>query len=286
MSRIRLLPVLVFGLIALLSIKVLTLALEERPQSRRAQLPSIGDNFARTIERARTGTVEDPITTASVPAKDKAKPEGEAKKDGDLPKPAGPIEAGPGEKPKLKSEPEGIRLPPPSGTLAEQRANAGSPAEREILQKLRDRRTDIESQGRDIEMREQLLRQTERRLDDRIGQLRSLEAQNEAQGGKNDPKARYRPLVIMYENMKPKEAARVFDRLDIKVLIDLVGHMNPRKVSEILAVMDPSAAERLTVAMARMAAEGAMPQAQAVSAPGAETELPRLPVANPAQPRR
>ncbi len=56
--------------------------------------------------------------------------------------------------------------------------------------------------------------------------------------------------------MKPKEAARVFDRLDTRILMDLVAHMNPRKVSEILAVMEPSAAEKLTIALARQAQLG------------------------------
>lgn len=285
MNRVRLLPVLVFGLISLLSIKLMSLAFEDRPESRRAQLGSAGDSFARSIERARIGSNPDELlTTASVPPKDKKDADKKDGKDGELPKPSTPIEAQSGtEKPKLKSEPEGVRLPPPGPTMAE-RGAASSPAEREILQKLRERRTDIEAQGRDLELRDQLLRQTERRLDERIGQLRTLESQNEAQANKNDPKARYKPLVIMYENMKPKEAARVFDRLDIKVLIDLVGHMNPRKVSEIVAVMDPSAAERLTVAMARIASQGMVQTSEAP--PQADTELPRLPVQNPAAPRR
>jgi flagellar motility protein MotE (MotC chaperone) len=54
----------------------------------------------------------------------------------------------------------------------------------------------------------------------------------------------------MYEAMKPKDAARVFDRLPLDVLVPLVAKMSPRKMAEVLAVMQPDSAERLTVALA------------------------------------
>ena len=57
----------------------------------------------------------------------------------------------------------------------------------------------------------------------------------------------------MYENMKPKDAARIFDRLDMKILVDVSTQMNPRKMSDILAQMSPDAAERLTVRLANRA---------------------------------
>ena len=54
----------------------------------------------------------------------------------------------------------------------------------------------------------------------------------------------------MYETMKPKEAAKIFDRLDIKVLLDVASQIKPQRMSEILAQMSPEAAERLTVELA------------------------------------
>jgi flagellar motility protein MotE (MotC chaperone) len=54
----------------------------------------------------------------------------------------------------------------------------------------------------------------------------------------------------MYETMKPKEAARIFERLDMGVLIDVAKRMQPRKMSAVLAVMDPVAAQELTVELA------------------------------------
>ena len=54
----------------------------------------------------------------------------------------------------------------------------------------------------------------------------------------------------MYETMKPKEAAKIFDRLDIKVLLEVASQIKPQRMSEIMAQMTPEAAERLTVELA------------------------------------
>jgi flagellar motility protein MotE (MotC chaperone) len=35
--------------------------------------------------------------------------------------------------------------------------------------------------------------------------------------------ARFKGVVTMYETMKPKEAAKIFDRLDIRVLLDVAS---------------------------------------------------------------
>ena len=57
----------------------------------------------------------------------------------------------------------------------------------------------------------------------------------------------------MYEGMKPKDAAKVFDRLEMPVLIEIATQIAPRKMSDILGLMSTEAAERLTVEMARRA---------------------------------
>ena len=57
----------------------------------------------------------------------------------------------------------------------------------------------------------------------------------------------------MYENMKPKDAARIFNRLDMNILVEVSTKMKPRTMSAILAQMAPDAAERLTVELANRA---------------------------------
>jgi flagellar motility protein MotE (MotC chaperone) len=80
-------------------------------------------------------------------------------------------------------------------------------------------------------------------------------------------------LVTIYETMKPKDAARVFDRLDIRDLVQVVNAMNPRKVSDVIAAMSPDVAQKLTVAL--MSGPGATPapEQQPELPPG---ELPRI----------
>ena len=71
---------------------------------------------------------------------------------------------------------------------------------------------------------------------------------------KNDADfARFKGIVTMYEGMKPKDAASVFDRLEMPVLIEIATQIAPRKMSDILGLMSSDAAERLTVEMARRA---------------------------------
>jgi flagellar motility protein MotE (MotC chaperone) len=138
---------------------------------------------------------------------------------------------------------------------AEAPALPESEAERALLERLGERREQWQQRGKDLEMRERLLEDAERKLEARIQELKALEekaAAQKAAGGGSEAGA-LKNLVTMYETMKPKEAARVFDRLAHEVLVPVVLQMNPRKMAEVLAVMSPEAAERLTVALATRA---------------------------------
>jgi flagellar motility protein MotE (MotC chaperone) len=65
--------------------------------------------------------------------------------------------------------------------------------------------------------------------------------------------ARFKGIVTMYETMKPKEAAKIFDRLDMRVLLDVTSQIKPARMSEIMAQMTPDSAEKLTVELANRA---------------------------------
>jgi flagellar motility protein MotE (MotC chaperone) len=123
-------------------------------------------------------------------------------------------------------------------------------------------------------MRESLLKAAEKQLETRINELRELESRvNTAMQNKADSEAsRFKNLVSMYDNMKPKDAAKIFDRLDMRVLIEVASQINPRRMSDIMAQMQPEAAERLTIELALRAKEK-----------GGTPELPKIegrPVAN------
>lgn len=123
-----------------------------------------------------------------------------------------------------------------------------------ILESLRSRRKDLAMREEELQLRENLIEAAEGRLENRIGQLEALEqrlqAATEAELGAR--KEELRGLVTMYETMKPKDAARIFDRLQMDVLLDVVNAMSPRKMAAVLAGMNPEAAQRLTIEMAKV----------------------------------
>jgi flagellar motility protein MotE (MotC chaperone) len=127
-----------------------------------------------------------------------------------------------------------------------------SPAERAILERLAERRAELDARAREIEMRENLLKAAEKRLESRVAELKDLEARvnTAVQMKEEGDAARFKKLITMYDNMKAKDAAKIFDRLDPKVLIEVSSQLNPRRMSDILAQMSPEAAERLTVELA------------------------------------
>ncbi len=130
-----------------------------------------------------------------------------------------------------------------------------SGSERAVLERLQSRRQEIEARAREIDIRENLIKGAEKRIEGRIEELKAGEARNMVSGQqKNETDAaRFKSIVTMYEGMKPKDAAKVFDRLEMSVLFEITSQMAPRKMSDILGQMQPEAAERLTVELARRA---------------------------------
>ena len=131
-----------------------------------------------------------------------------------------------------------------------------SAAEIAILERLQERRSELDARMKDLEMRESLLKAAEKRVEGRVAELKELEARfnNSVQQREDSEIARFKNVVTMYENMKAKDAAKIFDRLEIKILVEVATQINPRRMSDILAQMTPEAAERLTVELAARSA--------------------------------
>ncbi len=128
-----------------------------------------------------------------------------------------------------------------------------SPAEIQVLESLAERRRQIESRAREIDMREKVLAAAEKRLDAKIAELKELQASIESMFASADAEneAQIASLVKMYERMKPKNAARIFDKLDLKVLIEVVDRMREAKAAEVLAKMNVEKARTVTLELAK-----------------------------------
>jgi flagellar motility protein MotE (MotC chaperone) len=143
---------------------------------------------------------------------------------------------------------------PPEGTVIfPEQTQAVSPSERAILERLQARRQELEARAREIDIRENLLKSAEKRIEGRVEELKAVESRISiaTEQKKEVEDARLKGLVTMYEGMKPKDAAKVFDRLEMPVLFEIASKIAPRKMSDILGLMSAEAAERLTVEMAR-----------------------------------
>lgn len=145
--------------------------------------------------------------------------------------------------PEVKSE----------ATAHSEQGQAVSPAERAILERLQMRRQELDARGREIDIRESLLKAAERRAEGRVEELKAVESRisTAAQQKSEAEAARFKGIITMYEGMKPKDAAKIFDRLEMPVLFEIASQIAPRKMADILGLMSPEAAERLTVEMAR-----------------------------------
>jgi len=159
------------------------------------------------------------------------------------------------EKPKPKEEAPAGRSP--GEAVQETTLVAPQPApsasERAVLERLQERRQELDSRARELEIRESLLKAHEQRIEAKVEELKGVETRITAANHQKDEAdaQRFKSIVTMYENMKPKDAAKIFDRLDMTVLIDVASHMKPQKMSDVLAQMQPDAAEKLTVELAR-----------------------------------
>jgi len=165
---------------------------------------------------------------------------------------------------------------PPEGTVIypEQTAPV-SASERAILERLQSRRQELEQRAREIDIRESLLKAAEKRIESRADELKAVESRMTTatqQKTENDA-ARFKGIITMYEGMKPKDAAKVFDHLEMPVLIEIATQIAPRKMSDILGLMTTEAAERLTVEMARRAGSDQSASASSADLPKIEGKM-------------
>ena len=124
-----------------------------------------------------------------------------------------------------------------------------TPAEIEILMRLAERRDELASRGRELEAREGLLRAAEIRIERRVAELEELRGVIEERIKVFDQQQEKKlgSLVKIYENMKPKDAARIFEELEMPTLLEVAERMKERKLAPVMAQMNPARAREVTV---------------------------------------
>jgi flagellar motility protein MotE (MotC chaperone) len=155
----------------------------------------------------------------------------------------------------------------PDGTVLYPQPGAPvSDSERAVLERLQARRQELEARAREIDIRESLLKAAEKKVESKVEEMKGVESKisTETEQKNEAEAARFKGIITMYENMKPKDAAKVFDRLEMSVLYQIASQIAPRKMSDILGLMSPDAAERLTTEMARRASSDKTASAEAL----------------------
>jgi flagellar motility protein MotE (MotC chaperone) len=174
---------------------------------------------------------------------------------------ATPVKTGPAKQTGADTKPPGTVIPMDA---------APSGAERAILERLQERRQELDARARELDIRESLIQSAEKRMEGQLAVLKETEANIKVETQQKDDAqaARFKGLVTMYETMKPRDAAKIFDRLELDVLIQVASKIDPRHLADILAQMSPDKAERLTVELAT--------QAQQVKPGAGPADLPKI----------
>lgn len=122
----------------------------------------------------------------------------------------------------------------------------------ELFSDLSKRRKDLEAKEKELVMREALLKATQAELEQKTAELNNIKADIEAllKQQSEQENQRIASLVKIYEGMKAKDAARIFDSLEMDVLLQVMTKMSERKSAPILAAMDADKARNLTILLA------------------------------------
>jgi flagellar motility protein MotE (MotC chaperone) len=229
LGRPRLIPVLIAGIGLLMVVKLGGSAADLLGPMRKDEAPMSAARPSGLIGAAQA--------QAQAPAQPPAQPQ---------PAAAPPAPSRPAPAPAIATAP----APPPETTCDVQRTDA---AERALLEQLRGRRAEIEAREQAAAEREVLIAASERRLTERVDNLAALQARIEAaeQARSEREEQGWRQMVKLYEGMRPREAAAIFEELEMPVLLQILARMGERKAAPVLGAMRPERARQVTAELAR-----------------------------------
>jgi flagellar motility protein MotE (MotC chaperone) len=166
-----------------------------------------------------------------------------------------PKETAKAEAPAVAPAAPGQKVGPPMCLPVDLAKEAGiSAAEFRLLQALQERRQALDTREREIVTRENLLVNTDTKIQEKMASLKEVEAGLQKLLGQVDEleAQRIAGLVRVYEKMKPKDAAAVWEGLDIEVLLKIAQKMKEQSLSLILARVTPERAREVTRRLAEL----------------------------------
>jgi flagellar motility protein MotE (MotC chaperone) len=153
-----------------------------------------------------------------------------------------------------------VTLPDPNASLPEVWADpasqsmSDSPEQMQLLADLAKRRQQLDAREKLLDTREALMKASEKQIDTKLAEMGQLKSQIEGLLGKQQAEqtSKITSLVKIYEQMKPKEAAAIFNQMDMNILLQVVSKMAERKSAPIMAAMETAKANELSVRLTEM----------------------------------
>ncbi len=243
----KLLPATIAAVAIVLGMKVVALAtsaprLDALQAETERALTAAGTTAAiGVIAQARAAGLEAPRSDAPRPGLPQRSPAGAPPT-----APAAPVAApvvAPVSVPAEVARP--AALPRPEAAPA---AETGSAA----LDALKLRRSQIEERERQLVQREATVTAADKQLAERVVELLALQAklQTLENNLKERDEANWSGLVKLYEGMRPREAAVIFNALDKPVLLEILDRMKPAKAGLVIASMEAEKARQATADLA------------------------------------
>jgi flagellar motility protein MotE (MotC chaperone) len=186
-------------------------------------------------------------TPPAAPQKENTPEQQAPKKDAPAAPPAGQASAPPPPTPAKSAVPTTAGGATPWHSTSE-----FTPSEVEVLQQLARRREALAERSDEIERREVVLRAAEQRIGQKLDELKAMQAKLEKLLKTYDEqkKGQIGSLIKIYENLKPKDAAQIFEELEMETLLMVAEGMNERKLAPVLAQLSPSRAKDVTEELA------------------------------------
>ena len=123
----------------------------------------------------------------------------------------------------------------------------------DIARELQRRRAEVLELEAGLALREAAVRAAETDLKAQVDRLEAFKRELEALVGEAEAEEeeRLQQLVRMYESMRAKSAAAIFDRLELPVILAVAKRMREARMAAILAAMDPARARVVTSELAQ-----------------------------------
>ncbi len=126
-----------------------------------------------------------------------------------------------------------------------------SDSEIQILQELAERREALDVKAQEIDKRAVQLKVAEDEIDKKLKQLKEYEQRlNKLINQYSDQeKENVASLVKLYSSMKPKDAARIFNTMNLDISVAILKGMKPSASSAIISQMDSERAQAITAVL-------------------------------------